>query len=79
MGRRKDLSPELIKEFYATVYFHPDEAHTITWMSATTVCSATLGEFVTLLVIHASFVILSHVFTINYIIFMHFVSFSLTY
>ena len=49
MGRRKDLHSELIKEFYATVYFHPDEANTMTWMSATKKCSATLAEFVALL------------------------------
>ena len=49
MGRHKDFNIELIKEFFATVYFHSDAANTMTWMSATTVCQATLADFARLL------------------------------
>jgi hypothetical protein len=34
MATKCDYYIELIKEFFATVYFHPDSAFTMTWMSA---------------------------------------------
>jgi hypothetical protein len=49
MGLKVNYSPELIKEFFATMYFHKDEEKTMTWMSAGTVCSKNLTHFATLL------------------------------
>jgi hypothetical protein len=40
-----NYSEELIKEFFATIYFHNDEARTMQWMSAGVECTKTLREF----------------------------------
>ena len=45
MSVRDSFSPELVKEFYATVYFSQEGPRTMHWMSAGTKCSATLAEF----------------------------------
>ena len=36
---------EYITQFYATVYMHPDDARTMTWMTKDRVMSATMKEF----------------------------------
>ena len=38
-------SPELLKQFYATVHFSTVPKRTMTWMCHTIVCTATLAEF----------------------------------
>ena len=38
-------SPELLKQFYATVHFSTVPKRSMTWMCHTTVCTATLAEF----------------------------------
>jgi len=40
-----NYSEELIKELFATIYFHNDEARTMQWMSAGVECTKTLKEF----------------------------------
>jgi hypothetical protein len=45
MGLTQDYCEELIKEFYATVYFSADKQKTMTWMSAGVKCTKTLQEF----------------------------------
>jgi hypothetical protein len=49
MSRKVDYSPELIKEFFAMVYFHKDEEKTMTWMSAVQQCTRNLARFASLL------------------------------
>ena len=39
------FSPELLREFYATVYFSEVGPRTVTWMSGGIKCEATLAEF----------------------------------
>ncbi|KAK1697011.1 hypothetical protein QYE76_013708 [Lolium multiflorum] len=49
MKIRCDYSPELIKQFYATLAFKKDEDHTMEWMSGSTHCEATLRRFAAIL------------------------------
>ncbi|KAK1687091.1 hypothetical protein QYE76_047939 [Lolium multiflorum] len=44
-----DYSPELIKQFYATLAFKKDEDRTMEWMSGSTHCEATLRRFAAIL------------------------------
>ncbi|KAK1685286.1 hypothetical protein QYE76_046134 [Lolium multiflorum] len=44
-----DFSPELIKQFYATLAFKKDAEHTMEWMSGSTHCEATLRRFASIL------------------------------
>jgi hypothetical protein len=44
-----DYSPELIKQFYATLAFKKDEDRTMEWMSGSTHCEATLRRFASIL------------------------------
>ncbi|KAK1605328.1 hypothetical protein QYE76_029001 [Lolium multiflorum] len=46
---RCDYSPELIKQFYATLAFKKDEDRTMEWMSGSTHCVATLRRFAAIL------------------------------
>ncbi|KAK1663698.1 hypothetical protein QYE76_051857 [Lolium multiflorum] len=45
MKIRCDYSPELVKQFYATLAFKKDEDRTMEWMSGSTHCVATLRRF----------------------------------
>ena len=40
-----DYSPELLKQFFATLAIKKDEDHTMEWMTGSTHCSATLRRF----------------------------------
>ncbi|KAK1632346.1 hypothetical protein QYE76_006661 [Lolium multiflorum] len=44
-----DYSPELVKEFFATLAIKKDEDRTMEWMSGSTHCSATLRRFAAIL------------------------------
>ena len=39
------FSEDLVMQFFATVYFHSDEARTMTWMSGTYECEASMAKF----------------------------------
>ncbi|KAK1646908.1 hypothetical protein QYE76_064713 [Lolium multiflorum] len=45
MKIRCDYSPELVKQFFATLAIKKDEDRTMEWMSGSTYCSATLRRF----------------------------------
>ena len=45
----KDYDPEIVAQFFASVYFHPNEDRTMTWMSNGRRLTATWKEFMTLL------------------------------
>ncbi|KAK1632593.1 hypothetical protein QYE76_006908 [Lolium multiflorum] len=40
-----DFSPDLVKQFFATLAIRKDEEHTMEWMTGSTHCSATLRQF----------------------------------
>ncbi|KAK1680347.1 hypothetical protein QYE76_041195 [Lolium multiflorum] len=40
-----DYSPDLVKQFFATLAIRKDEEHTMEWMTGSTHCSATLRQF----------------------------------
>ncbi|KAK1614983.1 hypothetical protein QYE76_020500 [Lolium multiflorum] len=40
-----DFSPDLVKQFFATLAIKKDEDHTMEWMTGSTHCSATLRQF----------------------------------
>ncbi|KAK1697702.1 hypothetical protein QYE76_014399 [Lolium multiflorum] len=40
-----DYSPDLVKQFFATLAIKKDEEHTMEWMTGSTHCSATLRQF----------------------------------
>lgn len=44
-----DYSPELVKQFFATLAIKTDEERTMEWMSGSTHCSATLHRFASIL------------------------------
>nr|XP_051182106.1 uncharacterized protein LOC127296116 [Lolium perenne] len=44
-----DYSPELVKQFFATLAIKTDEERTMEWMSGSTHCSATLRRFASIL------------------------------
>ncbi|KAK1608874.1 hypothetical protein QYE76_032547 [Lolium multiflorum] len=44
-----DYSPDLIKQFYATLAFKKDEEHTMQWMSGSSPCQASFHMFVDIL------------------------------
>ncbi|KAK1694085.1 hypothetical protein QYE76_010782, partial [Lolium multiflorum] len=44
-----DYSPELVKQFFATLAIQKDEDRTMEWMSSSTHCSATLRRFAAIL------------------------------
>ena len=44
-----DYSPELIKQFFATLAFKKDDERTMEWMSGSTHCEATLRRFASIL------------------------------
>ncbi|KAK1642763.1 hypothetical protein QYE76_060568 [Lolium multiflorum] len=44
-----DYSPELIKQFFATLAFKKDDAHTLQWMTGSTHCEEILARFASIL------------------------------
>ena len=46
---RMDFDSELVAQFFASVHFHTDGEHTMSWMSNGKKLSATWKEFMTLL------------------------------
>ena len=49
MSFHKDYAPEIVAQFFASVYFHSDEEWTMTWMTNGQKLTATWKEFMTLL------------------------------
>jgi hypothetical protein len=45
MTLQNDYSEDLVQQFYSTVYFHPDEARSMTFMCGNQPRTTTLAQF----------------------------------